>query len=1016
MLVLINFNLNVFSGADPQFSSGIANQIMIEVNFVVQKIKLSVSLTDKLTQKEKECVEMYIHNISAEVLLRRWDMFVNATVGQFVLREMTWGKQGQPLELFYTPEDANMLKLSYRRCEFDQSLTLGPSYFYSQEAQLRALQYKDEFQSTQQIIDVKIAMLYAVIHQEALLSLSTLITQILEPLQKTDSTIPTSTLKKNLSTAGSRFNLAMEESLKSKVAINKEIETAKEELKKKIGMQEELKLRVTAYMDGLDVLICSSKVDLAHLTMKGFSAGVLMQDSKTEIKANMSDLLVVDQVGKTNFSKILSMQSQQVFAVEIVVFNDATVGSDLFNMSSVDLSVKLNVGQIRAVFLNRFVMDIFSFLDNFESAKVAILEAGMAAKDKAAIAVSQLQKHSSRNQLIVTIKAPLVIVPVHSLSELALVIDLGELRIYNNFRLLNKEKRPKDYVIVDNMVIKLSELKISKALIKGGINIIAQRALIEPMTLKLNLARSLTKENHSVPDIDLQGSLKTITLVISEEDISVAFKIVQGNIAEGQLQNQKNQHEQSEANLKPNIIISQNPHDRLADINEDPEDGSIVYDKTVFKFDLEKVILQLYLKPPDMTFEEEFLERDIALMLSQFTIGHFCVSGKMLSDDSMSFSFILETLQLDDKRPSSIISLTRMMDCCSDPLVGRNHVSPTATLEKAMLEANYEQSSKGDKNMSISVNNLMTILNVEFLMVVMQTILAIIPKSDTEYVEVPESPTHNIISSDEDNVSLMSDVLEPINEKPVNNSEMRFQVNVNNPQIVLLADARDLKTNALFFTTAIYFQYLEIFDVKKMMASISNTEVFSAAFKKEYRTDTSSVLFLEVINFHSSTPLGCKPQMHVHTSVIKLSISPKTICTLSACVSQTVIPESLESIREKQKIMSKLWAINDVSEKKLWYLNTLPQHILSAGSFVLARTENGYYSNGFLAKKDTHFMVYFYPEGSIIHSVTDLTSVIVDMPPNESDLLIGGNVLAIHSDGHGWQTGRIVGVRIFSKV
>ncbi|XP_065656239.1 intermembrane lipid transfer protein VPS13A isoform X1 [Hydra vulgaris] len=997
-------------GSEPQFSSGIANQIKIELNFVVQKIKFSISLTDKITQNEEECVEMYIHNISAEVLLRRWDMFVNATVGQFVLKEMKWGKKGKPLELFYTPDNANMLKLSYRRCEFDQSLTLGPSYFYSQEAQLRALQFRDEFQSTQQIIDVRIAMFYVIIHQEALLSLTTLLTQILEPLQLADQSVPTNTLKKSLSSTGSTFNLFIEESLKSKVAVNKEAAAAKEELKNKVGMQEEIKMKVTAYMDGLDVLVCSSKVDLAHLTMKGFSANVLMQDSKIEVKANMSDLLVEDKVGETNFSKILSMQSDQVFDIEVVVFNDATIGTNLYNMSAVDLLIKLDVGQIRAVFLNRFVMDVYSFLDNFESAKVAILEAGAAAKEKATIAVSQLQKHSSRNQMIIKIKAPLIIVPVHSLSELALVIDLGMLSIYNNFRLINKEKRPKDYVIVDNMIIKLSELKLSKALIKGGINVVAHRALIEPMSLKLNLARSLTNGNHSIPDIELQGSLQTITIVVSEEDISVAFKIIQGNIAEGQLNDQFKETEQDDSILN-STKGKQGTHDRMADINEEPE-NVIVYEKTIFKFDLEKVILQLYLKPPDMTFEEEFLERDIALMLSQFTIGHFGVTGKILSDNSMSIFFVLETLQLYDKRPSSINSLTCMMDYCQDYLVGHTdaRVNQIISQEKFMVEANYQQSSQGDINMNVTLNNLMTILNVEFLMVVMQTILAIIPKADTEYVKTTESHTHSITSIDEDNVSLMSDATESIHGTSANNYEMRFQLKVNNPQVVLLADARNLKTNALFFTTAVFFQYLQLQNAQKMIASISNTEVFSTAFKKEYRSDTSKVLYLDTINFHSSTNLESKPQMSIYTSVIKLNVSPKTIHTLSACLSQTVMPENIEITREKQKTMSKLWEINDVSGKKLWYLNTPPQHILSAGSFVFARMDNGSYLNGFLANKDTHYLVYFYPEGSIKHSVADNTSVVLDMIPKESELLIGVNVLALHSHEKGWQTARIVAI------
>ena len=171
---------------EPQFSSDVANQVKIELNFQVKKIKLLIALTDKELNKEKDCVDIIIENIGTEVILRRWDMFIKADVGRFVLNEMTYGEDGEPLAIISTPKDTNLLKVSYRRCEFNKSLNLGPSYFYSEEAHLSALHFKDEFQSTEQIIDVQLSMLYLVLHQEAILSIMSLIQQVLVPLSKAD--------------------------------------------------------------------------------------------------------------------------------------------------------------------------------------------------------------------------------------------------------------------------------------------------------------------------------------------------------------------------------------------------------------------------------------------------------------------------------------------------------------------------------------------------------------------------------------------------------------------------------------------------------------------------------------------------------------------------------------------------------------------------------------------------------------------------------------------------------------
>ena len=411
----------------------------------------------------------------------------------------------------------------------------------------------------------------------------------------------------------------MEELEKTKPKkVDTKSQLAAQELKDKVGVTNEAKLKVTAAMAGVGVIVCSANVDLAQAFVKGFSAKVDMQDDKLEIQAHMVDLQLQDNGGNSKFPKIISMQSDQVFDLEVVVFTDGTKGSKALDMSAVDTIIKLNMGQMRAVFLYRFVMDILSFVDQFEDAKHAIVEAGIAAKDKAVAAATEYSKHNSRNKLNITIRAPVIVVPVDSNSQLALLVDLGEIRIFNTFYILNKQKQHgKHAVITDDMTIRLSDLKVFKALINDGKDIAAQRALVKPMNLKLNIVRNLTSGDHSIPDIAIKGMLQTITMVMSEEDVSVALKILQGNIAEGQAR----APEKKESLLdNQDTLIVPEMQDRLASIYEDDVDATYV--KTSFKFDLEKIVLQVYLKAPDTTFEEEFNEREEELFLSQFTIGH----------------------------------------------------------------------------------------------------------------------------------------------------------------------------------------------------------------------------------------------------------------------------------------------------------------------------------------------------------------------------------------------------------
>ena len=52
------------------------------------------------------------------------------------------------------------------------------------------------------------------------------------------------------------------------------------------------------------------------------------------------------------------MDNEEVFDLELIVFNDATKDENVTNMNAVDLSLRLTMGRMRAVYLHRFIMDL----------------------------------------------------------------------------------------------------------------------------------------------------------------------------------------------------------------------------------------------------------------------------------------------------------------------------------------------------------------------------------------------------------------------------------------------------------------------------------------------------------------------------------------------------------------------------------------------------------------------------------------------------------------------------------
>ena len=64
----------------------------------------------------------------------------------------------------------------------------------------------------------------------------------------------------------------------------------------------------------------------------------------------------------------------------------------------------------------------------------------------------------------VSIQAPLLIIPVSSTSRDALVANLGHLSVSNTFNLAHDGKDPEgsDTVVIDNIVVELSSVKLSR--------------------------------------------------------------------------------------------------------------------------------------------------------------------------------------------------------------------------------------------------------------------------------------------------------------------------------------------------------------------------------------------------------------------------------------------------------------------------------------------------------------------------------------------------------------------------
>lgn len=104
----------------------------------------------------------------------------------------------------------------------------------------------------------------------------------------------------------------------------------------------------------------------------------------------------------------------------------------------------------------RFVVELMDYVSVFQTAQAKIAEVTSAATQSAVQSVQTAYADAVRIKMDINIRAPIVILPQHSRSLNAVLVDFGTLALTNRFQLT------KENAIMDEMRIDFSAVKLSR--------------------------------------------------------------------------------------------------------------------------------------------------------------------------------------------------------------------------------------------------------------------------------------------------------------------------------------------------------------------------------------------------------------------------------------------------------------------------------------------------------------------------------------------------------------------------
>ncbi|KAM9713499.1 intermembrane lipid transfer protein VPS13C isoform 1-T1 [Dama dama] len=446
-------------------------------------------------QKEEDTILVFnVTQLGTEATMRTFDLTAVSYLKKISLDyHEIQGSKKKPLHLISSSDKPglDLLKVEYIKADKN-----GPSF-------------QTTFEKTEQTFKVAFSSLNLLLHTQALLSSINYLTTI----------IPSD--GQNMSNTKD-IQVSPEKQQKNS-ALQKVIVSSKD--------SDIIHFRLFAKLNAFCVVVCDEKNNIAEIKIQGLDSSLSLQSRKQSLFARLENIIVTDVDPKTVHKKAVSIMGNEVFHFNLDLYPDATEGDSYTDMSKVDGVVSLNVGCIQIVYLHKFLMSLLNFLNNFQTAKEALSAATAQAAEKAATSVKDFAQRSFRVSINIDLKAPVIVIPQSSISTNAVVVDLGLIRVQNQFSLVSGENYA-DPPVIDRMDVQLTELKLSRTVIQPGISH-PDIQLLHPINLEFFVNRNLAASwYHKVPVVEIKGHLESMNVNLSQEDLNLLFGILAENLGE----------------------------------------------------------------------------------------------------------------------------------------------------------------------------------------------------------------------------------------------------------------------------------------------------------------------------------------------------------------------------------------------------------------------------------------------------------------------------------------------------
>ena len=916
--------------------------VQMTANFKIGRVDLSLNQMGKTGERDERLFHFVLLSMEAEAKLRPFDLTGDFKIGGVDCEHSTLKTpDGEKVKILGSADAANSTMLTMTYTDVKKSSPKYDNVLKKLEVNLKSVKVNchqdailDVIDKVNKFIDEVKSNAKHLLAEDPNESLGRMASVNEDEEVKHQQHPSKPPLKKQTSWSHRRL------SMKTPANLSRWAFRAKKSLSMMEEKEEEVEMRITAKLDGVEARFMTSKVDFADLRVRDLHAEFFQTKTRKVIKAKLIDFRIHDPVKGSLYSKIAESLDEKVFDAKVTLFDNVTKEKKAASANVVDVHVQAEMGRIKLVFLMKFVQDFLTFLEPFSGAKEAVVETANLAFDKGAKSMIDAYAKATRAKLDIKMVAPVIIIPVDSESVNTFIADLGTFTLSNAF-MMDAHGR-----VFDDMKFSLENLQLSRAKIAAEATdnaILASALIVQPISMEIDIRRNMNgaMKRTDPAEIAISGTLYEIDVDLSKSDYGIMMNILTRNFSEkGSFDKNKQDLEAKDKSLhlplkkrryQSGSSMSSNTAEQHAAAfqealkakDRDQEAKAVEFN---FRF--------LGFKADLYTGETALIElnevRDVQAALARVHVRVIGVDGHLLVGGNIRAKAYLENMILEDIRDHSLDLIDASSDLGDGERIKHLMEAKVKSESPRMIDIDYNKDPvSNEQKVEIIIYSFVLVVSMDYLLELANFFV----QEQEQQEEEKHKPQHGGKHQPPQAVEVPDTAVEAEED-----SKMSVYIKIEEPDLFLVENIGDTNSDALMLNTELQFKFWSssLDASQSMMASLCNFRCHTCRFNPKNREQTlAQILQPTTVSFTLSKNSGHGMRINLNLSDFCLNVSPHSISVITRALSAFV--ESMSKPSREATLDNRtggtgrrmtavdidhtdLWKIRRYEYDEFWYL------------------------------------------------------------------------------------------------